>query len=54
MKLTTYVAQVRIRCNGSTVVRPVVVDAMDSYSAKLQLEAIYGKDCLVNYPIPRR
>ncbi len=54
MKLTTYVAQVRIRCNGGTVVRPVVVDAMDSYSAKLQLEAIYGKDCLVNYPIPRR
>ena len=54
MKLTTFTAQVRIRCDGSTIVRPVTIDATDAYSAKLQLEALYGKNCMVNYPVPRR
>lgn len=51
---TTFTAQVRIRCEGSTIVRPVTIDAVDAYSAKLQLEALYGKNCIVNYPVPRR
>jgi hypothetical protein len=54
MKLTTFTAQVRIRCDGSTIVRPVTIDATDAYSAKLQLEALYGRSYIVNYPVPRR
>ena len=29
----------------------VVVQAQDAYKAKLQLEAMYGKSCLVQAPI---
>jgi hypothetical protein len=29
---------------------PVVVQATDAYKAKLQLEALYGKANLLNYP----
>lgn len=54
MNLTTFIAQVRIRGDGGTVVRPVAIDAADAYSAKLQLEALYAKGCLVSYPTPRR
>lgn len=54
MRLTTFIAQVRIPHNGGTVVRPVTVDAADGYSAKIQLEALYGKGSLVSYPVPSR
>ena len=49
--MNTYKAVVKLNVTTKTTTTTnVVVQATDAYKAKLQLEAMYGKGNLVNYP----
>jgi len=49
--MNTYKCLVRLTVNTkSTTTTNVVIQAQDAYKAKLQLEALYGKNNLINYP----
>lgn len=50
--MNTYKCLVRLVVNTrATTTTNVVVQAQDAYKAKLQLEAMYGKGNVVNYPM---
>jgi hypothetical protein len=49
--MNTYKCLVKLAVNTSaTTTTNVVIQAQDAYKAKLQLEALYGKNNLISYP----
>jgi hypothetical protein len=49
--MNTYKSLVKLTVTKvTTTTTPVVIQAADAYKAKLQLEAMYGKDNVVSYP----
>jgi hypothetical protein len=52
-KMTVYECLVIVTMpNKHRSVQPVQITAIDSYSARVQLQALYGKDCLFSSPVP--
>ena len=49
--MNTYKCLIKLHVTtNTTTTTNVIVQAQDAYKAKLQLEAMYGKGNLVNYP----
>ena len=52
IEMNTYLSVVKLHMTTtSTTTTKVLVQAMDSYKAKLQLEAMYGRGNIVSQPI---
>lgn len=55
MNMHTYECLVRITApNNFQSIQPVRVAAIDPFSARIQLQALYGKDSLLSVPIQVR